>query len=51
VQTSGYVLNGASSPFTLPRLSYVADFGAITNANSSAMSRERQFQVAIRLNF
>ena len=51
VQTSGYVLNGASSPFTLPRLSYVADFGAITNANSTAMSRERQFQLAIKLNF
>jgi Carboxypeptidase regulatory-like domain len=51
VETSGYAMNGASSAFTLPRLTYVADFGAITNANSTAMSRERQIQIAVKLNF
>jgi hypothetical protein len=51
VETSGYVMYGASSPFTLPRLSYVADFGSVTNANSTMLNRERQIQLAIRLNF
>jgi len=49
--TLGYTISGASSASTLPRLTYQPTFGAVTNANSSTLYRERQIQLAFRLTF
>ena len=51
IDTTGYLIDGASSPATLPRLTYQTTFGSITNSNSTTLYRERQIQVAMRLTF
>ncbi len=51
IDTTGYLIDGASSPETLPRLTYQTKFGSITNSNSTALYRERQIQLAVRLTF
>lgn len=51
MDTAGYVLNGASGPFSMPRMTYLTGFGSVTNANSTTLLRERQMQLALRLHF
>ena len=51
IHTAGYLIDGASSPETLPRLTYQTKFGSVTNSNSTALYRERQIQLAMRLTF
>ncbi len=51
IYSAGYLIDGASSPETLPRLTYQTKFGSITNSNSTALYRERQIQLALRLTF
>ncbi|AXC11547.1 Oar protein [Acidisarcina polymorpha] len=51
VNTSGYLIDGAVSPASLPRLTYQPGFGTVTNSNSSNLYRERQIQLAVRLTF
>jgi hypothetical protein len=51
IDSAGYLIEGASSPDTLPRLTYQTKFGSITNSNSTALYRERQIQLALRLTF
>jgi hypothetical protein len=51
IDTAGYLIDGAASPTTLPRLTYQTTFGSITNSNSTTLYRERQIQLALRLTF
>jgi hypothetical protein len=51
IYAAGYVIDGAASPTTLPRLTYETKFGTVTNSNSTALYRERQIQLALRLTF
>jgi Carboxypeptidase regulatory-like domain len=51
IDTAGYVLDGAPGPTSSPRMTYLTGFGSVTNANSTTLMRERQVQLAIRLNF
>ena len=57
IDTTGYIMDGASSPGANARLTFLsgangtARFGSITNANSTTLYRERQIQVAMRLRF
>lgn len=57
IDTTGYIINSASSPGGNARLTYLsgangtARFGAVTNSNSTSLYRERQIQVALRLHF
>lgn len=57
IDTTGYIIDGASSPGGNARLTFLsgangtARFGTITNANSTTLYRERQLQLALRLRF
>ena len=51
IDTTGYLINGAASPTSMPRLTYQQHFGTVTNSNSSTLYRERQVQLAVRLTF
>jgi hypothetical protein len=51
IDSTGYLIDGAASPTTMPRLTYQPTFGTITNSNSTALYRERQIQLAGRLTF
>jgi hypothetical protein len=56
VETIGYLIDGASSPADLPRLTYMGTntkryFGLVTNSNSTTLYRERQVQLAMRFSF
>ncbi len=51
IYSAGYLIDGASSPETMPRLTYQTKFGSVTNSNSTALYRERQIQLAVRLTF
>jgi hypothetical protein len=51
IDTTGYLIDGAASPTSMPRLTYQTTFGTITNSNSSTLYRERQVQLAGRLTF
>lgn len=57
IDTTGYTISAASSPTSLPRLTYQSGvngkplFGSVTNANSTTLQRDRQVQLALRLNF
>jgi len=51
IDTAGYLIDGAASPTTLPRLTYQTTFGSVTNSNSTTLYRERQIQLALRLTF
>ena len=51
IDSTGYLIDGASSPDTLPRLTYQTKFSSITNSNSTPLYRERQIQLAVRLTF
>jgi hypothetical protein len=57
IDTVGYIIDGASSPGSNARLTFLsgangeARFGTVTNANSTTLYRERQLQLALRLRF
>ena len=51
INTTGYIIDGAESPASMPRLTYETKFGSITNSNSTPLYRERQIQLALRLTF
>ncbi len=57
IDTTGYIIDGASTPGGTARLTFLsgangtARFGTITNANSTTLYRERQLQLALRLRF
>ena len=51
IDTSGYLIDGAASPTTMPRLTYQTGFGTVTNSNSNTLYQERQIQLAARLTF
>lgn len=57
IDTTGYIIDGASEPGGNARLTFLsgangtARFGTITNANSTTLYRERQLQIALRLRF
>jgi hypothetical protein len=51
IDTAGYLIDGAASPTTMPRLTYQTTFGTVTNSNSTTLYRERQIQLALRLTF
>jgi len=57
IETIGYIINGATTAGGNARLTYLsgangtAHFGDFTNANSTALYRERQIQLALRLTF
>ena len=51
IYSTGYLIDGASSPTTMPRLTYQTKFGTVTNSNSTNLYRERQIQLAVRLTF
>jgi hypothetical protein len=51
IDTAGYLIDGAASPATMPRLTYQGTFGSVTNSNSTTLYRERQIQLALRLTF
>ncbi len=51
IETAGYLIDGASSAASMPRLTYQTKFGAVTNSNSTTLYRERQIQLAVRLTF
>jgi hypothetical protein len=51
INSTGYLIDGAPSPGTMPRLTYQTTFGTTTNSNSSTLYRERQMQLALRLTF
>jgi hypothetical protein len=51
IDTTGYLIDGAASPASMPRLTYQTTFGAVTNSNSTTLYRERQIQLAARWTF
>jgi hypothetical protein len=51
IDTAGYLIDGAASPTTAPRLTYQTTFGTVTNSNSTTLYRERQIQFALRFTF
>ncbi len=51
LDSTGYLIDGAKSPASMPRLTYQTTFGTITNSNSTTLYRERQIQLAMRLTF
>jgi len=51
IDTTGYLIDGAASPASLPRLTYQTTFGTVTNSNSTTLYRERQIQLAARWTF
>jgi hypothetical protein len=55
IDTYGYIIDGASAVGDPARLTYLGggtnSFGAVTNSNSNTLYRERQIQLALRLNF
>jgi len=57
IETIGYLINNDATQTNAGRLTYLsgangnAAFGGVTNANSSALYRQRQIQVSCRLNF
>jgi hypothetical protein len=51
IGTAGYLIDGAASPNSMPRLTYQTTFGTVTNSNSTTLYRERQIQLALRLTF
>ncbi len=51
IDSTGYLIDGAASPASMPRLTYQTKFGTINNSNSTSLYRERQIQLAVRLTF
>ncbi len=51
IDSTGYLIDGAASPASLPQLTYQTTFGTITNSNSTTLYRERQIQLAVRWTF
>lgn len=51
IDTTGYLIDSANSPTSLPRLTWQKTFGTVTNSNSSNLYRERQVQLGMRLTF
>jgi outer membrane receptor protein involved in Fe transport len=59
IDTTGYLVTGASSLYTPPKLTWQdggttgtgSEFGTVTNANNTNLYRDRQIQLAARLHF